>query len=82
MKNFAFERMNYILIAIGMAVVILGFVLMSGSGSNETTFDPEIFSTMRVKVAPIVTFAGFIFIIFGIMYKSKNSQVDDETQKD
>lgn len=74
MKNFAFDRTNYILIAIGMAVVILGFILMSGSGSNETTFNPEIFSALRIKVAPLVAFVGFAFIVFGIMHKPKDKE--------
>lgn len=72
MKEFAFDRMNYILLAIGMAVVIIGFILMSGSGSNEEAFNPEIFSALRVKVAPAVTFLGFAFIIYGIMHKPKS----------
>lgn len=75
MKNFAFDRMNYILIAIGMAAVIIGFILMSGSGSNETTFNPEIFSALRIKVAPAVAFLGFAFIVYGIMHKPKDKEV-------
>jgi uncharacterized membrane protein len=74
MKNFAFEKVNYILIAIGMAVVILGFILMSGSGSNETTFNPEIFSALRIKVAPAITFLGFAFIVYGIMHRPKDKE--------
>lgn len=38
-KNFAFDKVNFILLAVGMCVVILGFILMSGGGSTETTFD-------------------------------------------
>lgn len=70
-KDFAFGRMNYILLAIGMAVIIVGFILMSGSGSSETTFDPEIFSVRRVKLAPAVCFLGFIFMMYGIMHREK-----------
>lgn len=70
-RDFAFGRMNYILLAIGMAVIIIGLILMSGSGSNETTFDPEIFSARRVKQAPAVCFLGFIFMMYGIMHKAK-----------
>lgn len=73
-KNFAFDRMNYILLAIGMAVVVLGFVLMSGSGSTEDTFNPEIFSALRIRVAPLVCFAGFAFIVYGIMHRPKNKE--------
>ena len=70
-KNFAFGRMNFILLAIGVIAVVLGFVLMSGSGSTETEFNPEIFSALRIKVAPVICFLGFVFIGFAIMYKSR-----------
>lgn len=68
MNQLAFNKTNYILLAIGMVIIIAGLVLMSGSGSNEEFFNPDIFSVRRIKVAPAVCFAGFIFIIFGIMY--------------
>ena len=71
-KNFAFGRMNYILLAIGMVVIILGLILMSGSGSSETTFNADIFSARRIKVAPVICFAGFIFMMYGIMHKPKD----------
>ena len=47
-RNLAFDKVNFILLAIGMAIVILGFLLMSGAGSNENTFDMDIFSTRRI----------------------------------
>ena len=70
-KNFAFDRVNYILLAVGMAVVILGFILMSGSGSTTESFNPEIFSAMHIKVAPVITFLGFVSIVYAIMHKPK-----------
>lgn len=73
-KNFAFDRINFILLAIGMAVVVLGFILMSGPGSTETTFNPEIFSPMRIKVAPVMCFAGFVSIVYAIMRKPKDKK--------
>ncbi|MBR3513448.1 MAG: DUF3098 domain-containing protein [Bacteroidaceae bacterium] len=73
-KDFAFDRVNYILLAIGMAVVIVGFVLMGGSGSTESEFNPEIFSAMRIKIAPLVCFVGFLSIIVGIMHKPKGGE--------
>ena len=53
-RVFAFDRVNYLLLAVGMAVVILGMVLMSGSGSDEQTFNPAIFDARHIKVAPAV----------------------------
>ena len=73
-KNFAFDKVNFILLAVGMCVVILGFILMSGGGSTETTFDENIFSPLRIKVAPVVCFLGFISIIYAIMHKPKAKQ--------
>ncbi len=74
-KNFAFDRINYFLLTIGMAVVVIGFILMSGSGSSENEFNPEIFSALRIRVAPLVCFAGFAFMIYGIMHKPKDEEV-------
>lgn len=71
-RNFAFGKTNFILLAIGMIIVIIGFILMSGSGSTETTFNPDIFSVRRIKVAPVMCLFGFLFIIYGILHKPKN----------
>ena len=62
-QKFAFDKTNFILLAIGMAVVILGFILMTGPSSSETVFQADIFSVRRIKVAPVVCFLGFIFMI-------------------
>ena len=70
-RNLAFGRTNFILLAVGMAIVIIGFILMSGGGSTEQAYDPEIFSASRIKVAPLVCLFGFVSIIYAIVYKSK-----------
>lgn len=68
-QKLAFDKKNFILLTIGMVVIIIGFLLMSGPGSTETTFEPDIFSTRRIVVAPVVCFLGFIFMIYGILCK-------------
>lgn len=80
-KVFAFDHVNFILLVVGMAVVIVGFILMSGSGSTETTFDPDIFSARRIKVAPIVCLAGYLFIIYAIVRKPRGGQDDKVVAK-
>ena len=52
-QKFAFDKVNFILLAIGMAIVIIGFLLMTGPTSSETVFEPDIFSVRRIKVAPV-----------------------------
>ncbi|MCI7119216.1 DUF3098 domain-containing protein [Prevotella sp.] len=71
-RNLAFDKTNFIILAVGMLVVILGFILMSGAGSDETVFDNDIFSVRRIKVAPVVCFVGFISIIYAIIRKPKD----------
>jgi len=71
-KVFAFTRTNFILLAIGIAIVLLGMILMSGSGSDEQTFNPDIFSARRIKVAPVVALFGYVFIVFAILYRGKS----------
>ncbi len=75
MHNFAFSKINYILLVIGLAIIILGFILMSGNGTTEEAFNPEIFSDTRIKVAPMVSLFGFVFVIVAILWPSKRSRV-------
>ena len=70
-QKFAFDKTNFILLAIGMAVVIIGFILMTGPSSTETVFEPDIFSVRRIKVAPVVCFGGFMFRIYAVLRKPK-----------
>ena len=70
-QKFAFDKTNFILLAIGMGVVIIGFILMTGPSSTETVFEPDIFSVRRIKVAPVVCFLGFIFMIYAVLRKPK-----------
>ena len=73
-RVFAFDRVNYLLLAVGMAVVILGMVLMSGSGSDEQTFNPAIFDARHIKVAPAVCLFGYLFMIYGILRRPRNEK--------
>ncbi|MDE7304697.1 MAG: DUF3098 domain-containing protein [Alistipes sp.] len=61
-------RRNYILLAVGFAVIVLGFVLMAGGGSDSPDeFDYAMFSWRRITLAPIVTVGGFVLEIYAIM---------------
>jgi hypothetical protein len=67
-SKFAIHRSNYTLIAIGFGVVVLGFILMAGGGSDDPYgFNPEVFSFRRITLAPIVVLAGFAAIGWAIM---------------
>ncbi|MBQ8127797.1 MAG: DUF3098 domain-containing protein [Prevotella sp.] len=73
-RNFAFGRMNFILLAVGMVIVIIGFILMGGDGSSESAYNPDIFSARRVKVAPLVCLFGFVSMIYAVVHKPKDGE--------
>lgn len=81
--NFAFGKKNYIICIISILLIILGFVLMTGPSSTiEGGFEPDIFSTRRIAVAPMISFFGFLLMIVGILYPSdkKNGELKEEEQ--
>ena len=71
-RNFAFGRLNFILLGVGMLVVIVGFILMGGGSSTEEAYNPDIFSAQRTKVAPLVCLIGFVSMIYAVVHKSKD----------
>jgi len=70
--GFALGKENYRLMAIGFAIIVFGFILMAGGGSdNPEVFNPGIFSFRRITLAPIILLIGFVFEIYAIMKKPK-----------
>jgi membrane-bound ClpP family serine protease len=74
-KGFALGKENLRLLAIGFAIIVFGFILMSGGGSSDpSVFNKEIFSFQRITLAPIICLIGFIFEIYAIMKKPKSDK--------
>lgn len=72
-SGFVFGPTNYKIMIAGLVVIFIGFLLMMGGGSEDPNkFNPEIFSTRRITVAPIVVLIGFAIEVIAIMYKPKN----------
>ena len=83
-QKFAFDKVNFILLAVGMAIIIIGFLLMTGPSSSETAFQPDIFSVRRIKVAPVVCLFGFLFMIYAVLRKPETeveAQISQETNE-
>ena len=55
-----------------MTMVVMGIILMSGGSSDETAYNPDIFSVRRIKVAPVVCLLGFVSMIYAVIRKPKN----------
>lgn len=70
--DFLFEKANYKILFIGIGVIALGFILMSGGGSDDPkVFSEDVFSFRRIRLAPTVVLIGFGITIYSIFKKSK-----------
>ena len=66
--NFVFEKKNYIVMGIGLAVIALGFILMAGGGSDDpNVFNEEIYNIRRIRVAPALVLLGFAIEVYAIL---------------
>ncbi len=63
-------KLNLILIAVSFAIIVIGFALMVGAPSGET-YNPDIFSFRRITVGPMISLAGFVLMLFAILYRGK-----------
>lgn len=74
-KGFGIARENYKILLGGVLLIFIGYLLMIGGGSDDPNkFNPEIFSTRRITVAPLVCLAGFAVVVVAIMRKSKKAE--------
>ena len=71
-KKFLFDSKNYNLLLISIFILLIGFFLMSGGGSNDPSeFNLEIYNFRRIRLAPTLVIIGFLFSIFSILKKNK-----------
>lgn len=67
-----FGKQNYQIFIAGIALIVLGYLLMIGGGSDDpNVFNPAIFDTQRITIAPMVCLLGFVVVIVGIMRRPK-----------
>ena len=74
-NEFIFQRKNYVFMLIGLAVIVIGFILMSGGGSdNPEVFNPDIFSPRRIRLAPAIVVIGFAIEVYAILLNPEKSK--------
>lgn len=80
--SFLFEKQNYIILLTGIAVIGIGFLLMSGGNSEDpNVFNYDVFSFRRIRLAPTVIFIGFAVCIYSIFYTPKNLKNETTDKK-
>lgn len=71
-QEFLFEKVNYKILLIGIGVIALGFILMSGGGSDDpNVFNEAVFNFQRIRIAPTLVLIGFGITIYSILKKPK-----------
>jgi hypothetical protein len=70
-----FSKKNYSILLAGLGLIALGYVLMIGGGSEDpAVFNPAIFDFRRISLAPMTCLAGFVTILFAIMWRPKTNE--------
>ncbi len=70
--DFIFKKANYKLMFIGLAIIAIGFILMSGGGSDDpNVFNPDIYNFQRIRLAPTLVLIGFGIQIYAILFTQK-----------
>lgn len=76
-EEFTFGKQSYRLLIIGLVLIGVGFILMSGGGStNPNEFNEEIFNFRRITLAPLMILAGYVVEIFAIMKRPSDKNQD------
>lgn len=71
-QEFIFGKANYKLMFIGLAIIAIGFILMSGGGSDDPkVFNPDIYSFRRIRLAPTLVLIGFGIQVYAILFNKK-----------
>ena len=73
---FCLHRVNYIIMAIAFALILLGFILMAGPSCTMNEFNPDVFSFRRSVLAPTLSFLGYLLMVVGIM-RNENENVNE-----
>lgn len=75
---FVFDKSNYQLVILGLIFIALGFIMMSGGGSDDpNVFDRSIFNFRRITLAPILVLIGYIIEVYAIMKKPRTEKTSE-----
>lgn len=78
-----YSKKNYLLMALSALFILVGFILMSGGQSEgPTAFSPEIFSSRRIVVAPIVCLIGFCLMVYAILVKPAARSIEKKEEEE
>lgn len=75
-------KINFIMMAICLLLIVIGFAMMTGSANVGDTFNKDLFESSRVSTGPIIAFLGFVLMAFAIIYRKKDDKPADDSHQD
>ena len=79
-ETYGFGRINLIILGIAIFLIIIGYILLSGGNSPDgVSFNKEVFSPMRISVAPVVLTIGYVGILVAILWRDRKRKGADES---
>lgn len=78
--SYPLGKINYILMAVCLLLIIIGFWLMTGDANVGDKFNENLFESSRVTTGPIIAFLGFVLMAFAIIYRKKDNKPNDDNE--
>lgn len=78
--SYPLTKINFILMAICLLLIIIGFWLMTGDANVGDTFNKNLFESSRVTTGPIIAFLGFVLMAFAIIYRKKDNKNQEDNE--
>ena len=76
--SYPLTKINFILMAICLLLIIIGFWLMTGDANVGDKFNEKIFEASRITTGPVIAFLGFVLMAFAIIYRKKDKEQDNK----
>lgn len=82
LKTYGFTKTNLVILLVSVLLIVLGYILMAGGKSEDgVSFDPEVFNSMRIGVAPVVLTLGYVGILVAVLWRGKKSQSSERGEE-
>jgi len=76
--HYPLSKINFIMMAVCLLLIVIGFAMMSGSANVGNEFNYNIFESRRIAAGPVIAFLGFVLMAFAILYRKKQRPSNDE----
>ncbi|MDD7438665.1 MAG: DUF3098 domain-containing protein [Bacteroidales bacterium] len=82
LKTYGFTKTNLVILLASILLIVIGYILMAGGKSNDgVSFDPEVFNSIRIGVAPALLTIGYVGILVAVLWRDKRSKAVEQSEE-